>query len=75
MAAEAEPAEGGEEQEVHIPTENLPEGIAEGDTLVCVGQDETGHTFKIKKAAGETESWEDEARRAMSPRATEEGED
>lgn len=61
------------EGEVHIPKENLPEGISEGDTLVCTGMDETGCSFKLQKGGEGKESWEDEALKSLSPRAPQEG--
>ena len=75
-AASPEDVESGapEEQSVNIPKETLPAGISEGDTLVCTGMDDTGYTFKHQKGKSDQgESWEDETRKAMSPRSPMEG--
>jgi hypothetical protein len=80
MAANApmggEGDESGGMDEIHIAADQLPQGIKEGDMLVCTSMDEAGCSFRLEKSAGGKGggmSWEDEARQAMSPRNKEEG--
>lgn len=65
--AEGAPAEGGA---IQIPSQYLPPGIKEGDTLRCTAMSEDGCTFEHEAAGGdgsEGEAWEQDFRKEMSP--------
>ena len=61
----------GQKETIHIQSDMLPQGIAEGDCLHCTGMDENGAQFELEKGEGPNtgESWEDSFRKEMSASA------
>ena len=61
----------GAAEAIHIPSDLLPSGIKEGDTLKCTGMDENGASFEMVKGeeGGGEDEWSKEFRESMSPRS------
>ena len=64
-------AAAGQAGEIHIPSDLLPPGIKEGDTLRCTAMDENGCTFEHEPAKEMGPSWEEDFRSSMSPQKPE----